>query len=188
MITPSTPSQKQSAQFLSLWVMATFLGGFLINFLENNGLQFAATLLLSGAIIGSLQWIVLKYTRGFINICSDRRLRYWPLVSALGWITGTVSYALFIGLFYPFTNFLLAQLGLQDDIWLIGIALSFWSLCMAIAQSFLFNHRILSWPQARSLWLIASVVGGGNQITIAGVGWIIYAVVTGLAVLKLNSR
>jgi len=39
-------------RFLILWMLANFLGGYLVSFLENNGLQFAATIFLTSFIMG----------------------------------------------------------------------------------------------------------------------------------------
>ncbi|MEL6129259.1 MAG: hypothetical protein AAFR30_05035 [Cyanobacteria bacterium J06628_4] len=52
------PSKAKKIKFLLVWIIANSIGGFPIDFLENNGAQFIATLLLSGAIIGSMQWAV----------------------------------------------------------------------------------------------------------------------------------
>ena len=40
------PSKAKKIKFLLVWIIANSIGGFLIDFLENNGAQFVATLLL----------------------------------------------------------------------------------------------------------------------------------------------
>ena len=108
--------RSHPARFLTLWVLANLAGGCLIGFLENNGLQFMATLILSGAIIGSFQWLLLRRLGGF---------RWWPIASALGWIAAAYLDMGIRWLYVPLLN----QIGLSpsDEGFLLNLGLS-WSI------------------------------------------------------------
>ncbi len=43
--------RSRSIKFIALWMIANATGGFLVGFLEGNGLQFTATIGLTGAIL-----------------------------------------------------------------------------------------------------------------------------------------
>ncbi|PSN12001.1 hypothetical protein C7271_23995 [filamentous cyanobacterium CCP5] len=179
------------ARFLALWVLANLTGGFLAGFLEENGLQFMATLVLTGAIIGTAQWIVLRNRGGF---------RWWPLISAMGWILSTLGTSLFQGLYRPAIEFLWNQVGLWEVFWINLFSQPLWILGMAIAQSL-----VLGSSRAAGVWLLASLVGAAaNGVVSAllcrawcpalpaalvgivnGLGWATYGIVTGMAAIKL---
>ena len=50
---------KAGASFLVLWLVANAVGGFLTGALEGGGLQFFATILLQGPILGIAQALAL---------------------------------------------------------------------------------------------------------------------------------
>ncbi|MGB3310073.1 MAG: hypothetical protein WBG32_01275 [Nodosilinea sp.] len=182
-IAPGSPSAK----FLAAWVGANLAGGFIVGFLENNGLQFMATLILTGAIVGSLQWLVLRPLGGF---------RWWPVASALGWIVSTMLQSLIQGLYTPLVNGLWQTFGLWEVFWLNVVTgpLMIWG--MAIAQGLILRRRGLSLGS----WVVLSLVGGaiygamsaalcwfcpilpplwaGGIVT--GFGWAAYGIATGL--------
>ncbi|PSN11562.1 hypothetical protein C7293_23795 [filamentous cyanobacterium CCT1] len=187
-IAPGSPS----ARFLAAWVGANLAGGFVVGFLENNGLQFMATLILTGAIVGSLQWCVLR-----VVLSRGGGLRWWPLASALGWIVSALLRSLMQGLYAPVVNGLWQTFGFWEVFWLNLVTgpLMIWG--MAIAQGLILRRRGLSlWG-----WVVLSLVGGALQGAasaalcagycpilpplwaggiVAGFGWAVYGLVTGL--------
>ncbi|MGG6237109.1 hypothetical protein ACQ4N7_00590 [Nodosilinea sp. AN01ver1] len=185
-IAPGFPS----ARFLAAWVGANLAGGFVVGFLENNGLQFMATLILTGAIVGSLQWWVLRLGLG-------SSFRWWPVASALGWIVSTLLKTLMQGFYTPVVDGLWQTFGLWEVFWLNLITgpLMIWG--MAIAQGLILRRRGLSFGH----WVVISLVGGALQGAasaalcagycpilpplwaggiVAGFGWAVYGLVTGL--------
>lgn len=181
----------QPARFFIFWVLANLMGGFITGFLENHGFQFMATLMLSGAIVGTFQWLVLKPMGGF---------RWWPIASALGWIIGVSLETGLRSLYEPALN----QLGLPmgDEAFLLSQILhtSIWMLGMAIAQALVLRQR----EQAVGLWILASLVGSAINSVVSlgfcasfcqdlpswlvgivnGLGWAAYSLITGLAAIK----
>lgn len=197
MLAFSQLTRISSARFLGLWVGANFLGGFLIGTLENNGLQFMATLVLSGAIVGSLQWAVLRSW--------GRGVRWWPIASALGWIVGVYLDTGTRWLYEP----LMIQLGLppSDEGFLLSLTLhgAIWTLGMAIGQCLVVRYHSRRWT---GMWLLSSLVGGAGAAMISrgfclafcaalprslvgltsGMGWAAYGLVTGLVWLCVSGR
>ena len=185
-----------TVRLLTTWIVANFIGGFLVGFLENNGLQFLATLFLTGAVIGSLQWVVLRQVNG--------RMRWWPIASAIGWIVGIMLFASFPGqqLYSPAIAVLSSKLDLWNGFWNSLVTMTVWISGMAIAQSLLLKR----WGRFSVVWLLASLMGGATQgavgtgacaafcqnlsptfagAIVTGLGWAAYGVVTGAALLSL---
>ncbi len=183
-----------TAKFLALWVAANFLGGFLLGFLENNGLQFAATIFLTGAIIGSLQWAVLRRV--------SSRVRWWPLASTIGWIAGTVLFILspVQTLSTAMAEALSAQFSLWDWFWHSLVTAMVWIFGMAIAQTLILSRR----GHFSGVWLLSSLTGGaiggivGTGLcaafcqdlppalagaVVTGASWAAYGIVTSTALL-----
>ncbi|MBD0336261.1 MAG: hypothetical protein ICV62_12290 [Cyanobacteria bacterium Co-bin13] len=191
-MTRAVAGQAQPPLFLLMWVLANLLGGFVVGFLESNGMQFAATLVLTGAVLGTLQWSVLRHT--------VQQVRWWPWASALGWIVGSLVLSLSIDLYTPLVNALWQQFGLWEVFWLNLVTGPVPVLTMALAQALVLNRRIRP-----SQWLLvnlaAGVVKGGvgaamcaavcPSLPIAlvgivnGVAWTTYGVITGIALLYL---
>ncbi|MEM1310120.1 MAG: hypothetical protein AAGF98_11650 [Cyanobacteria bacterium P01_H01_bin.153] len=180
---------------LTAWIVANFIGGCIIGYLESNGLQFMATLLLSGAIAGSLQWVALKWLgrRG-------RRWALWPLASLVGWIVGVMlSLSLSEPIGYVVNS--LGSMGLWEVFWLNVVIRPLWITVMAIAQGNILSFSMPSRAKMIGIWLLASWVGAALHGAIAaalcraycqalpnlligiveGSGWAAYGVVTGLA-------
>ncbi|HEY9734953.1 MAG TPA: hypothetical protein V6D06_01680 [Trichocoleus sp.] len=186
-----TPAQQ--THFLLKWVLANTAGGFLIGLLENNGLQFTATLTLTGAILGSLQWSILSP--------SLRWRRWWPLASAMGWLVGSLIIASSYRLYGPLAQTLWRQMGLWEVFWLNLLTGSIAGLLMAIAQGWILARQ----GRAVPLWWAAGLLGGAAQggvsaalcaaacpvlpSLVVGVvnagGWAIYGGLTGLVLLVL---
>ncbi|MEM1242369.1 MAG: hypothetical protein AAGI45_21270 [Cyanobacteria bacterium P01_H01_bin.26] len=187
--------KKQTAKFLLAWILANAVGGFLIGFLENNGAQFMATLIFSGAIIGSLQWAIFRWIG-----TSGLRWALWPLASGLGWIISTL-----IGILLPEPGFIAAATGSQltQVLWLNLINQPVWIAGMAIAQGFILGFHSRQRFRILGVWLLASCLGAalngavsvvmGNAVfqalpnILSGMaqakGWGSYGVITGLALL-----
>ncbi|MGF1535838.1 MAG: hypothetical protein ACFB4J_05025 [Elainellaceae cyanobacterium] len=189
----STSRPTHRHRFLLAWAIANFIGGAIVNGLENYGLQFMATLLLAGAILGSLQGAVIR----------SSQLRWWPVASAIGWIVGAYFMAFSQGLYRPLVDLLHTHLGLREGFWLNVIAAPIPVLGMALAQSLLLGR------QGRPVWgwLVASLAGailqGGTSaalcpwlcpisrpfvIVVGGLGWGAYGLLTGVAGMRLFAR
>ena len=186
-------------KFIALWIIANATGGFLVGFLENNGLQFAATGGLTGAIVGSLQWMVLR--RAGMSQVISRRLGWWPLLSALGWTLTIVALSTGQGLYHAEIAALSSKLNFSDALW-SAVTWMLWVLGMAIAQSRLLHSRFLL------AWLLASSIGSLVQIVAAkslcsaicpmlpralfsmidAAGWAIYGAATGLILLSFRNK
>lgn len=187
----SNQLQLQSAKFLMFWIAANFLGGFIAGFLENNGLQFVSTLFLTGAIVGSLQWCVLRQF--------GQRFRWWAIASAIGWILGSFLVAFGQTLYAPLSLFLWRQFGLWEVFWTSLVTAPVWIIAMATNQSFMIDHRTHFSP----VWILSSLLGAVvqgavssiacenicQQVPIAGLseglGWSAYGMITGIAFLFL---
>lgn len=183
-----------TVKFIALWVAANFLGGFLVGFLENNGLQFMATLFLTGTVVGSLQWAVLRQVSG--------RVRWWPLASAIGWIIGTMLFVSYPGqnLHSSLVEALSSQFDLWDWFWHSLITSMLWIFGMAIAQALVLSRR----GHFSGVWLLSSLTGGAIQgvvgtglcaafcrdlpptlvgAVVTGASWAAYGIVTSTALL-----
>ncbi|MGB7086945.1 MAG: hypothetical protein WBD47_15405 [Phormidesmis sp.] len=196
--TTSHAWRSRSATFIALWIIANATGGFLVGFLENNGLQFAATIGLTGAVVGSLQWMVLRYVRMSPIVYG---LGWWPLLSALGWTLTIVALSTGQSLYHEEIAALSSQLNFPEAFWSV-VTWMLWVLGMAIAQSRLLQSRFLL------AWLLASSAGSLVQILAArslcsaicpvlpsalfslidAAGWAIYGAATGLILLSFQAK
>ncbi|HSM80887.1 MAG TPA: hypothetical protein VLS96_04335 [Nodosilinea sp.] len=194
-IAPSASTPR----FLGLWVGANLVGGFVIGLLESNGLQFMATLVLTGAVVGTAQWLVLKPQGGF---------RWWPLASALGWIVSTLAVASLGGVYQPVANLLWQTFGLWEVFWLNLVRAPLAVVGMALAQGWLLQRhgRFAAGQAAPTLWgwLGVSVLGAALQGAVSatlcallcavlpsllvglvnGLGWAAYGLVTGIWLIR----
>ena len=193
----ATAKRSQLQVFLA-WVVANFIGGCLVGYLEDNGAQFLATLVLSGAIIGSSQWLVLRWM-------GQRGTRLWPLVSAVGWVVGIfLSFAVPTG---SLAAGLWQQLGLWEVFWLNALNQPLWITGMAIAQGAMLSASLPRPMRTLGIWLLASWLGAALHGAVsawlcraycsalplpligvvAGSGWALYAAVTGFALLAISN-
>lgn len=183
---------RQQGQFLLIWSLANLLGGFGVGLLENNGLQFAATLLLTGVVVGWLQGSVLHQYRA-LRLSVSR----WTLVSTVGWILGSLVLTASGSLYRPIANALWSQFGLWEVFWLSLFTAGIPTLGMALAQSGLLHRK----AQPIGIWLVASGLGGVAQGVVSatlcaaicpvlpqllvglvnGLGWWVYGLITGCA-------
>ncbi|HHP7243537.1 MAG TPA: hypothetical protein ACFE0H_02495, partial [Elainellaceae cyanobacterium] len=140
------------SRFLLRWVLVNLLGGFIVGFLEENGMQFAATLFWAGAIVGSLQWVVLRQV--------IQRIQWWPLTSTIGWIVGSLILTLSGSFYRPIVETLWNHLGLWEVFWLNIVTGPIPTLGMAIAQGLVLSQhtRFSAWPI--SIWILASAIAG----------------------------
>ncbi|MEB3356564.1 MAG: hypothetical protein VKK04_07545 [Synechococcales bacterium] len=184
------------AHFLLGWLLANLLGGFVAGFLENNGLQFAATLIRAGAIVGTLQWLVLRWV--------VRQVRWWPLASAVGWIVGTQVMIFSSSLYQPVVDFLWSSLGGWEVFWLNLVTGPIPLVGMAIAQAWVFSRNTRFSPKFIGSWILASTLagavrGGASAALCAaycpilsaslvglvdGMGWAAYGLITGMVLLR----
>ncbi|MEM1253926.1 MAG: hypothetical protein AAGI69_15965 [Cyanobacteria bacterium P01_H01_bin.21] len=190
-----TPWHKQKTKLFLAWIFANAIGGFLVGFLESNGAQFLATLFLSGAILGTSQWLIFRWLNA-----KSLRWTLWPVVSALGWIVG-VMLSLLVS---PIKDVVL--LPLQDSAWeLFWINLinqPMFIFGMAIAQGIILSYHARHRLRALGVWLLASCTGAALhgaigvilcrsvcQIQPIGLGiveskgWGLYGIITGIALL-----
>lgn len=156
-----------------------------------------ATLALSGALLGSCQWLVLKW----IGV---RGTRLWPLVSAAGWIVGILlSFAVPVS---SLAAGLWQQLGLWEVFWLNLFNRPLWITGMAIAQGAILSASLPQRIRALGVWLLASWLGAALHGAVGawlcraycqalplpligiidGAGWALYGVVTGFALLAVK--
>ena len=194
------PTQQfwiRQAMLPVVWIVANFIGGFLVGYLEDNGLQFVATIFCLGGIIGSLQWVVLRW----IGI----RDQWWPLASTLGWIFGGVLSASLSPSVNSIVLGLLHRFGMWEVFWLNLIKMPIWVSFMAIAQGSLLSGHTHFRGRTIGAWVLASWLGAAVNGAIGawlckaicdvlpksligiveGTAWASYSVVTGFALLWL---
>ena len=173
------------------------MGGFLIGFLENNGAQFMATLILSGAIIGSCQWVTLRWA-------GMGRWLFWPLASGRGWIASTIL----VSTLPLDTTALVARFGLWEVFWLNLINQPLWILGMAAIQGVMLPYSRQRPTRTLVLWLLASCLGAATHGAVSaifcrlycqilpqalvgiveGLGWGAYGKITGMAMIWIVSH
>jgi hypothetical protein len=179
------------------WIVANALGGLLVGTLEAGGLQFAATLVLSGPILGAVQWLVLK-----------RALRIgpiWILGSTVGWLAGTALSMAASPLVAPLVAALLNSFGQWEVLWLNAINQTLILTVLGLAHWAMLRQRI---PGA-GWWIVASALAGLAQGTAQAsfcaaacepittslgsmvatgltysIGWMAYSIVTGYALVR----
>lgn len=161
--------QFQRTKFLLWWIIANSLGGYFVGFLGGN--EHFVYVFLTGAIIGSLQWWVLKR--------QGRRFRLWPVASAVGWIIGVYVRAFSQAVYAPVVEILWNQFGLWEIFWLNFVAEPISTLGMAIAQGFVIGFK----GCFIGMWLLASLIGGAAQgiLRAAGCAAICHSLPSGLA-------
>jgi len=170
--------------------------------LEEGGLQFFATLVLSGPVLGFTQWLVLRW---YIHPLGE-----WVSASALGWLLGITVEVMLNDVLSPLAQQLWYRFGLEESFWLRlvnePVSLTFFG-----AFQWVFLRRRLN--QAY-WWILASVLGGAVKgavsstvgvaagvaasqaasVAIRGVvasamsygsGWAGYGVVTGVVLVQL---
>ena len=179
------------------WIVANALGGLLVGTLEAGGLQVAATLVLSGPILGAVQWLVLK-----------RALRIgpiWILGSTVGWLAGTALSMAASPLVDPLVAALLNSFGQWEVLWLNAIKQTLILTVLGLAHWAMLRQRI---PEA-GWWIVASALAGLAQGTVQAsfcaaacepittslgsmvatgltysIGWMAYSIVTGYALVR----
>ncbi|MBI1294745.1 hypothetical protein GC175_07275 [bacterium] len=179
------------------WIMANALGGLVVGMLEGGGLQFAATLVLSGPILGAVQWLVLK-----------RALRIgpiWILGSTVGWLAGTAAGMAASPLVDQLVAALMNSFGQWEVLWLNAIKQTLILTILGLAHWAMLRQRI---PDA-GWWIGASALAGlaqgtaqasfcaaacepvmasmGNMVATGltySIGWVAYSIVTGYALVR----
>lgn len=195
---PASSQQLRASRMLWLkWVMVHFIGGALIGAAEAGGFQFAATLVLTGFVIGTGQWLVLR---------SQQWRSRWIWVSAIAWLIGsqlTIGASRVINLLMAF----LTQLGGWEVLWLNIVNQALIILVLATGQWLLLRQRYansLQW-----IWVspLAGIVAGATGATFCfalcqviiqatqsavlataltyATSWLGYSLVTGIALQRL---
>ncbi len=192
-ITSATSSAAPNlTRFWPAWIVASAVGGALTGLLENYGLQFAATLLLQGVLVGALQWLVLRPVLP--------RAWCWIVATGVGLIAGYFVWIALSSALSPGITWLAVQSGLWEVFWLNTVQMPIILIVPALLQSLCFRGTS---PWAK--WLALSLAGGlalGMGGAIAGwltqadapgllgqmwfralapmmVGWALYGLVTG---------
>ena len=193
--------QPGKTNLLLAWIIANSVGGFLIGFLENNGAQFMATLFLSGAVVGSLQWIVLRSMgkRGLPWVI-------WPIASGLGWILSTLLSIVTLST-TTIAGSLMAQFGLWEAFWINLILRPIEISCMAAAQGVILGYSTHFKARILGIWILASCLGGALHGAVSALlcdafcpvlpsaivgivhsmGWAAYGITTGIALVQILS-
>jgi hypothetical protein len=178
------------------WAILNGIAGTMVGALEAGGLQFAATLLLTGLFLGTAQWFVLK--------SSLRRSLYWIGASAVGWIIGVQIVILLGPIINPIVALLTRWSGLEV-FWLNLIQQPIRLIIVGLAQ-----WLVLRQFGAAAIWIGSSAIGGlvqggvsvmicavaclvltaaGGAIlataVIYGMGWLSYGVMTGITMQQL---
>lgn len=183
------------------WAILNGTAGAIVGALEASGLQFAATLLLTGLCLGIAQWLIL---RNYL-----RRSARWIGVSAVAWVIGT-QFVIYLSPVIDPTISFLTRFGAWEVFWLNLIQQPLCLLILGIAQGFIL--RQLQHPARASMveWVIGSAIGGllqgGMSATscaaicpaltqlgqavlatavVYGIGWIGYGVITGIVMQHL---
>ncbi len=171
------------------WTLATAIAGAIVGALEESGFQFIATIVFTGLLIGTAQWLVL---RQYIP-----KAFWWIVVSALGWTFGLVLLRYYGSLINPLIPFL-STLG----VWRIfGTSLVYEPIVLTIlgAAQFPILRRFV---RKAYWWILVSALGGalegasGSTVAyilqpwllpaplptalIYGTGWLSYGIVTGI--------
>ncbi|ESA36885.1 hypothetical protein N836_04820 [Leptolyngbya sp. Heron Island J] len=186
----------QKTKLFLAWILANAIGGFLVGFLENNGAQFMATLLLSGAILGTSQWLIFRWLNA-----KGLRWTLWPVASALGWIISTMIGILVSPIIPGVLSSAATSTG--EIFWLNFINQPMYIICMAIAQGMILSYHARYRLRTIGVWLLASCLGAALHgavsalichsvcqtlpSTLIGIveskGWAVYGIITGFALL-----
>lgn len=193
-------SMTTSTLFLS-WILVNALGGFVVGGLEAWRFQFLATLVLSGPILGAVQWFVLWQGLG-MNLL-------WVLVSSVGWFLGIAVSIYASPLTDPLIQALYAALGQWEVLWLNAVNQTIVLSLFGLAQWVLLRRRV----ETAALWIPISALAGlaygvagasfcaaacdplGRSLgSIAATGmssavaWAAYSIVTGYALVRIFSE
>lgn len=178
---------RTGGPFFLIWLVANAAGGFLTGALEGAGLQFLATILLQGPIIGTVQALALR----------GRLQRWWLWIAVT-----TILFVPSLMLTGPLSGVPAARLtqafGLWEVFWLQAMMMTLVMLLVGLGQWAVF-HGLSTW------WIWLSLLGGamlgmtsatvcllacsslsqlGGEWLATGVhmaaGWLAYALPTGL--------
>lgn len=188
------------------WTLASALGGATVGALEEGRFQFFATLVLTGPVIGVVQWLVIRrYIRAY---------GWWVVASTLGWCIGINFRFLLVGILNPLIQSLWQEFGLWEVFWLSTVKEPVTLTVYGASQWLILRCRL----SHAGWWILASAVGGvvkggvgatvcavacqpiaasvrnGQVGAIAatalsyGAGWAGYGVVTGMVLVWLLKR
>ncbi|MEM1241821.1 MAG: hypothetical protein AAGI45_18475 [Cyanobacteria bacterium P01_H01_bin.26] len=159
------------------------------------------TLFISGAVVGSLQWIVLRWTgkRGLPWII-------WPIASGLGWILSTLLSIMTLSTMI-IAGSSMTQFGLWDAFWVNLLLRPIEISCMAAAQGVILGYSTRSKARILGIWILASCLGGALHGAVSALlcdafcavlpsalmgiihsmGWAVYGILTGIILVRILS-
>jgi hypothetical protein len=195
-----TTNSPERAGLWARWALATTVGGTLTGVLEGGGLQFLATLILTGLLVGLAQGLVLPARLGGAVP--------WIAASALGWVVGKIAQVALSGPLAALSR-ALAPIGLWGVFWLNTLGEPISGAVLGAAQALILWRAI----GGAGWWVAASAVGGmlqgafGSTVCAAacaplalvggdalatgvayGAGWAAYGVLTGVVLGWLLGR
>ncbi|MBD2100581.1 hypothetical protein H6F94_06805 [Leptolyngbya sp. FACHB-261] len=147
-----------------VWVVANAVAGAVVGALEGGGLQFFATLVLTGFVLGTAQWLVLQ-------LLLPRLLRpaiWWIVATGLGWFVGITLSIMVNGVLDPLIDRLTA-LGGSGVFWLNVLTRPIPTALLGVGQWLILRRHL----QPSGEWILASALGGAVQ---GGVGATVCAV------------
>lgn len=160
-ITP-VATTPHAMRFWLLWAAASAIGGAITGYLESNGYEFAATLILQGFIVGAAHWLVLR-------TILPQAWR-WLIATGVGVIIGFLI-SMTIPLLDSSATWLAVQTGMWEVFWLNALTMPIVILVMALAQVLLLR-RVLDWRRWLSISLAAGIALGMGA---AVAGWLTQA-------------
>jgi len=143
--------QFRCRRHVPLWVMWAGMNGIagaFIGLLEAGGMQFFATLILTGFIIGPAQWLVL---RPWLPNPTT-----WLTASALGWILGILAQIRLSNLSTPLVQLLTSTVGAWEVFWLNVVTQPIILLVLGAVQWLVLRTLV---PRAY-WWVIGSAIAG----------------------------
>ena len=183
------------------WAILNGIAGAIVGALEATGLQFTATLLLTGLCLGTAQWLIL---RNYL-----RRSSRWIVVSTVAWVIGIQLVISLSPLIDPTISFL-TRLGAWEVFWLNLIQQPLCLLILGTAQGFILHQLHRPTRDSVMTWVAGSAIGGLLQggmsaascaaicpaltqigqaafatAVVYGIGWISYGVITGIVMQHL---
>lgn len=132
----------------AVWGMANAIAGALVGALESGGMEFLATLILTGCVVGPAQWLVLR--RWFPNPLG------WVGASALGWILGSLLRSQLSAVLFALTELLWSRVGAWEVLWLNVVGEPVTLLILGLAQGSVLRTAV----RHAHAWIVASAIAG----------------------------
>lgn len=185
------------------WIFACAIAGAIVGALEEGGLQFFATLVLTGFLVGVAQALVLLRWDGTLR---PNFLIRWTSTSGLGWLAGTwlsIELASVLTLLINWLN----SLGGWEVLWINVIKQPVILLGFGTAQWLMLRRRYFHPHRWIIISVLAGVIKGAVSSTVCamvcpaiarqtlpvlagaianGSGWAAYGLITGIVLLQLR--